>query len=174
MRASGELLDRLAEEGAHVCGDALAAVGEGTAIHPRNRLKALGIRAQNHGGRCSYQLDGRGRGHRPSGSLPHATSWGMDRTVLRRGQSPIMTSRPPNPSTLHILAAQPADQSNPNTPAELQPGELKRWARRTCGLVKGSTPLELTQSQGAGQREYRCAPPIRPEARSPRRAVRAM
>ena len=77
---SGELLDRLAEEGAPMYVDALAAVGGHCHIH-RATGRRPGIRAQNHGGRCSYQLDGRGRGHRPSGSRLHATSWGMDRTV---------------------------------------------------------------------------------------------
>ena len=66
---SGELLDRLAEEGAPMYVDALAAGRE------------PGIRAQDHGEGRPHQLDGRGRGHRPSGSRLHATSWGMDRTV---------------------------------------------------------------------------------------------
>lgn len=57
---------------------------------------------------------------------------------------------------LHILAAQPADQSNPNTPAELQPGELK-VGKKNVWVGTGSTPLELTQVKAQGKKAMRAA-----------------
>ena len=77
---------------------------------------------------------------------PHPGAW----TELF-AEGPIADNDEPaaKPLTLHILAAQPADQSNPNTPAELQPGELK-VGKKNVWLYRqhaaGTHP-----SQGAGQ-----------------------
>ena len=77
---------------------------------------------------------------------PHPGAW----TELF-AEGPIADNDEPaaKPLTLHILAAQPADQSNPNTPAELQPGELKVGKKNVCWYrqhAAGTHP-----SQGAGQ-----------------------
>ena len=98
---SGELLDRLAEEGAPMYVDALAAVGEGTAT----------------------------------------------------------------------FTAQPADQSNPHTPAELQPGELK-VGKKNVWVGTGSTPLELTQVKAQGKKAMRAADWARGARLSPAACVR--
>ena len=72
---------------------------------------------------------------------------------------------------LHILAAQPADQSNPNTPAELQPGELK-VGKKNVWVGTGSTPLELTQVKAQGKKAMRAADWARGARLSPAACVR--
>ena len=70
---SGELLDRLAEEGAPMYVDALAAVGEGTATFTAQPAESL-----------EYAHKITVEDHRPPDSRLHATSRGMDRTVCGR------------------------------------------------------------------------------------------
>ena len=113
---SGELLDRLAEEGAPMYVDALAAVGEGTATFtahqpicrgppwerapphsPRSRPRAWNMRTRSRW-RTPASV-GRTR-PRPSTArfAPARHIPGHGPNCLRKGQSPIMTSQPLNPS----------------------------------------------------------------------------
>lgn len=94
---SGELLDRLAEEGAPMYVDALAAVGEGTATFTAQ--PAEGLEYAHKITVEDARISGRTR-PRPSTVrfAPARHILGHGPNCLRRGQSPIMTSRPPNPS----------------------------------------------------------------------------
>mgnify|MGYP002735936639 FL=1 len=60
------------------------------------------------------------------------------------------------PLTLHILAAQPADQTNPNTPIDLDPGELK-VGKKNVWAGTGTGTLELTQVKAQGKKAMRAA-----------------
>ena len=93
---SGELLDRLAEEGAPMYVDALAAVGA-LPHSPRNRPKAWNTRTKS---RWKMLVSAGRTRPRPSTVrfAPARHILGHGPNCLRRGQSPIMTSRPPNPS----------------------------------------------------------------------------
>ena len=99
---------------------------------------------------------------------PHPGAW----TELF-AEGPIADNDEPaaKPLTLHILAAQPADQSNPNTPAELQPGELK-VGKKNVWVGTGSTPLELTQVKAQGKKAMRAADWARGARLSPAACVR--
>ena len=91
---SGELLDRLAEEGAPMYVDALAAVGEGTATFTAQPAESL-----EYAHKITPASVGRTR-PRPSTArfAPARHIPGHGPNCLRKGQSPIMTSQPLNPS----------------------------------------------------------------------------
>ena len=147
---SGELLDRLAEEGAPMYVDALAAVGEGTATFTAQPAEGLEYahKITVEDARISWTDEAEAIDRQVRACTPHPGAW----TELF-AEGPIADNDEPaaKPLTLHILAAQPADQSNPNTPAELQPGELK-VGKKNVWVGTGSTPLELTQVKAQGKK----------------------
>ena len=65
------------------------------------------------------------------------------------------------PLTLHILAAQPADQTNPNTPIDLDPGELK-VGKKNVGLALALAHWNSPRSKLRARKP--CALPTGPEA----------
>ena len=73
--------------------------------------------------------------------------------------------------TLHILAAQPADQMNPNTPIDLDPGELK-VGKKNVWVGTGTGALELTQVKAQGKKAMRAADWARGARLSPAACVR--
>ena len=147
---SGELLDRLAEEGAPMYVDALAAVGEGTATFTAQPAEGLEYahKITVEDARISWTDEAEAIDRQVRACTPHPGAW----TELF-AEGPIADNDEPaaKPLTLHILAAQPADQSNPNTPADLQPGELK-VGKKNVWVGTGSTPLELTQVKAQGKK----------------------
>ena len=73
--------------------------------------------------------------------------------------------------TLHILAAQPADQTNPNTPIDLDPGELK-VGKKNVWAGTGTDTLELTQVKAQGKKAMCAADWARGAHLSPTACVR--
>ena len=167
---SGELLDRLAEEGAPMYVDALAAVGEGTATFTAQPAEGLEYahKITVEDARISWTDEAEAIDRQVRACTPHPGAW----TELF-AEGPIADNDEPaaKPLTLHILAAQPADQSNPNTPAELQPGELK-VDKKNVWVGTGSTPLELTQVKAQGKKAMRAADWARGARLSPAACVR--
>ena len=167
---SGELLDRLAEEGAPMYVDALAAVGEGTATFTAQPAEGLEYahKITVEDARISWTDEAEAIDRQVRACTPHPGAW----TELF-AEGPIADNDEPaaKPLTLHILAAQPADQSNPNTPAELQPGELK-VGKKNVWVGTGSTPLELTQVKAQGKKAMRAADWARGARLSPAACVR--
>ena len=167
---SGELLDRLAEEGAPMYVDALAAVGEGTATFTAQPAESLEYahKITVEDARISWTDEAEAIDRQVRACTPHPGAW----TELF-AEGPIADNDEPaaKPLTLHILAAQPADQSNPNTPAELQPGELK-VGKKNVWVGTGSTPLELTQVKAQGKKAMRAADWARGARLSPAACVR--
>lgn len=167
---SGELLDRLAEEGAPMYVDALAAVGEGTATFTAQPAESLEYahKITVEDARISWTDEAEAIDRQIRACTPHPGAW----TELF-AEGPIADNDEPaaKPLTLHILAAQPADQSNPNTPAELQPGELK-VGKKNVWVGTGSTPLELTQVKAQGKKAMRAADWARGARLSPAACVR--
>lgn len=167
---SGELLDRLAEEGAPMYVDALAAVGEGTATFTAQPAEGLEYahKITVEDARISWTDEAEAIDRQVRACTPHPGAW----TELF-AEGPIADNDEPaaKPLTLHILAAQPADQSNPNTPADLQPGELK-VGKKNVWVGTGSTPLELTQVKAQGKKAMRAADWARGARLSPAACVR--
>ena len=157
---SGELLDRLAEEGAPMYVDALAAVGEGTATFTAQPAESLEYahKITVEDARISWTDEAEAIDRQVRACTPHPGAW----TELF-AEGPIADNDEPaaKPLTLHILAAQPADQSNPNTPAELQPGELK-VGKKNVWLVPAARRWNSPKSRRKARRP--CAPPTGPEA----------
>lgn len=175
---SGELLDRLAEEGAPMYVDALAAVGSGTAVftpQPAEGLEyAHKITAED--ARIDWTDSAEAIDRQIRACTPHPGAWtelfaqGLtvaDDMPADTPQSDVESCKAPGaagnaanvavkPLTLHVLAAQPADQTNPNTPAELKPGELK-VGKKNVWVGTGSIALELTQVKAQGKKAMRAA-----------------
>lgn len=150
--------------------DALAAVGEGTATFTAQPAESLEYahKITVKDARISWTDEAEAIDRQIRACTPHPGAW----TELF-AEGPIADN---NESTakslaLHILAAQPADQSNPNTPAELQPGELK-VGKKNVWVGTGSTPLELTQVKAQGKKAMRAADWARGARLSPAACVR--
>ena len=140
---SGELLDRLAEEGAPMYVDALAAVGEGTATFTAQPAEGLEYahKITVEDARISWTDEAEAIDRQVRACTPHPGAW----TELF-AEGPIADNDEPaaKPLTLHILAAQPA--------------------RRTCGLVPAARRWNSPKSRRRARRP--CAPPTGPEARA--------
>ena len=163
-------LPKWREEGAPMYVDALAAVGEGTATFTAQPAEGLEYahKITVEDARISWTDEAEAIDRQVRACTPHPGAW----TELF-AEGPIADNDEPaaKPLTLHILAAQPADQSNPNTPAELQPGELK-VSKKNVWVGTGSTPLELTQVKAQGKKAMRAADWARGARLSPAACVR--
>ena len=144
---SGELLDRLAAEGAPMYVDALAGVGEGTATFTpqpeAGSTYARKIRVEDAKLDFAAPLEALDRQIRAC--TPNPGAW----CTLHNGADG-------GPITLHVLTARPADRSNPNTPPTLAPGELKA-GKKNVWVGTGSTPLELVEVKAQGKKAMRAA-----------------
>ena len=167
---SGELLDRLAEEGAPMYVDALAAVGEGTATFTAQPAEGLEYahKITVEDARISWTDEAEAIDRQVRACTPHPGAW---TELFAEGPIADNDESTAKSLALHILAAQPADQSNPNTPAELQPGELK-VGKKNVSVGTGSTPLELTQVKAQGKKAMRAADWARGARLSPAACVR--
>ena len=167
---SGELLDRLAEEGAPMYVDALAAVGEGTATFTAQPAEGLEYahKITVEDARISWTDEAEAIDRQVRACTPHPGAW---TELFAEGPIADNDESTAKSLALHILAAQPADQSNPNTPAELQPGELK-VGKKNVWVGTGSTPLELTQVKAQGKKAMRAADWARGARLSPAACVR--
>ena len=60
------------------------------------------------------------------------------------------------PATLHVLRAQPADISNPNAPASLEPGHIVA-GKKNVWVGTSTEPLELLEVKAQGKKAMRAA-----------------
>ncbi|KFI94474.1 methionyl-tRNA formyltransferase [Bifidobacterium stellenboschense] len=147
---SGELLDRLAEEGAPMYVDALARVGEGTAVYTPQPADGFTYahKITVEDARIDFTKPLEEIDRQIRACTPHPGAW----CALHAGGD----AGDAEPLTLHILRAQPADPQNPNTPTSLEPGELKT-GKRNVWVGTGTTPLELTEVKVQGKKAMRAA-----------------
>ncbi len=130
---SGELLARLAEEGAPMYVDALAAVGSGTAVFTPQPAEGLEYahKITVEDARINWADPAEAIDRQIRACTPHPGAWTelfAEGLIADSGEANEESSNLATTAkslTLHILAAQPADQTNPNTPIDLDPGELK-------------------------------------------------
>lgn len=151
---SGELLDRLAEEGAPMYVDALAAVGEGTATFTAQPAESLEYahKITVEDARISWTDEAEAIDRQIRACTPHPGAW---TELFAEGPIADNDESTAKSLALHILAAQPADQSNPNTPAELQPGELKVGKKNVCWYrqhAAGTHPSQGARQEGHARR----------------------
>lgn len=145
---SGELLERLADEGAPMYVDALAQVGDGTATFtPQAHEQAeyahkISVEdAHIVVGDTVEAIDRQIRA-----CTPNPGAWAELHATGDAGES----------ITLHVLGAIPADMERPNVPADLKPGEL-RAGKKNVWMGTGSTPLELLEVKAQGKKAMRAA-----------------
>lgn len=77
----------------------------------------------------------------------HAESGSLVRTACPCGREP---------ATLHVLRAQPADMSNPNAPASLEPGHIVA-GKKNVWVGTSTEPLELLEVKAQGKKAMRAA-----------------
>lgn len=94
--------------------------------------------------------------HAASGSLTELFAEGLIADSGEANEESADLTTAVKPLTLHILAAQPADQTNPNTPIDLDPGELK-VGKKNVWAGTGTGTLELTQVKAQGKKAMRAA-----------------
>ena len=150
--------------------DALAAVGEGTATFTAQPAESLEYahKITVEDARISWTDEAEAIDRQIRACTPHPGAW---TELFAEGPIADNDESTAKSLALHILAAQPADQSNPNTPAELQPGELK-VGKKNVWVGTGSTPLELTQVKAQGKKAMRAADWARGARLSPAACVR--
>ena len=143
---AGELLERLAIEGAPMYVDALAAVADGTATFTPQRHEdaayAHKITVEDAHIDCAQPADAIDRQIRAC--TPNPGAWA---SLMQPGQDPI---------TLHVLAAAPADPNQPNVPADLDAGRLYA-GKRNVWVGTGDGVLELLEVKAQGKKAMRAA-----------------
>lgn len=145
---SGELLDRLAVEGAPMYVEALAKVGDGTArFVPQAHERAeyahkIGVEDAHVAVRDTVEAIDR----QIRACTPNPGAWAR---LHAAGEVE-------EPITLHVLRAQPADPERPNVPSGLKPGMLLA-GKKNVWMGTGSTPLELLEVKAQGKKAMRAA-----------------
>lgn len=145
---SGELLDRLALEGAPMYVDALARVGDGTA-----RFVPQAHEQAEYAHKISVE---------DAHVAVHDAVESIDRQIRACTPNPgawmnLHVSGDASESiTLHVLRAQPADMQRPNAPSALEPGRLLT-GKKNVWMGTGSTPLELLEVKAQGKKAMRAA-----------------
>lgn len=176
---SGELLARLAEEGAPMYVDALAAVGSGTAVFTPQPAEGLEYahKITVEDARINWADPAEAIDRQIRACTPHPGAWTelfAEGLIADSGEANEESSNLATTAkslTLHILAAQPADQMNPNTPIDLDPGELK-VGKKNVWIGTGTGALELTQVKAQGKKAMRAADWARGARLSPAACVR--
>ncbi|MBM6698839.1 methionyl-tRNA formyltransferase [Bifidobacterium pullorum subsp. saeculare] len=148
---SGELLARLAEEGAPMYVDALAAVGAGTAtLTPQKGEGAVyAHKITTDDAHIRFTDDVAAVDRQIRACTPAPGAWAS----LDDGRPADADARP---QTLHILAARPADTAAPNVPADLAPG-LLAVGKRNVWAGTATAPLELLEVKAQGKKAMRAA-----------------
>lgn len=77
----------------------------------------------------------------------HAESGSLVRTACPCGR---------RTGDLHVLRAQPADMSNPNAPASLEPGHIVA-GKKNVWVGTSTEPLELLEVKAQGKKAMRAA-----------------
>lgn len=144
---SGELLERLAQEGAPMYVNALAQVGEGTAVftaQPDGDFE-YAHKITTEDARIEWTDSAVAIDRQIRACTPHPGAW----TMLDMGGGD-------QPTMLHILAAQPADMSNAHVPDDLRPGEI-RTGKKNVWAGTGDGVLELLEVKAQGKKAMRAA-----------------
>ncbi len=152
---AGDLLTRLGGSGALVLRDALRTVEDGTAdpVEQAEGDYPVAEKIRVNDAHIDFSAPVEAVDRQIRACTPNPGAW---TELFAEGPIADNDESTAKSLALHILAAQPADQSNPNTPADLKPGELK-VGKKNVWVGTGSKPLELTQVKAQGKKAMRAA-----------------
>lgn len=149
--------------------DALAAVGDGTAIFTPQPAEGLEYahKITVEDARINWADPAEAIDRQIRACTPHPGAWTelfAEGLIADSGEANEESSNLATTAkslTLHILAAQPADQTNPNTPIDLDPGELK-VGKKNVWVVP--VPARWNSPRSRPRARKPCALPTGPEA----------
>lgn len=162
---SGELLDRLAADGAPMYVDALAAVGEGTAEFTPQPDEGVEYahKITTEDAHIAFADDVESIDRQVRACTPAPGAWCVLHADGVGNADDVDSADGENAAggddkgtTLHVLSARPADLGNPNTPADLGAGAI-RAGKKNVWVGTGTTPLELLEVKAQGKKAMRAA-----------------
>ncbi|OZG68314.1 methionyl-tRNA formyltransferase [Bifidobacterium eulemuris] len=157
---SGELLDRLAADGAPMYVEALAAVGEGTAVFTPQPDEGVEYahKITTEDAHIDFANDVESIDRQVRACTPAPGAWCVLHADGTDGEDAADDGDGASGAgaTLHVLAARPADLDNPNTPADLAAGAIHA-GKKNVWVGTGTTPLELLEVKAQGKKSMRAA-----------------
>ncbi len=145
---SGELLELLACQGAPMYVDALAAVGEGTAIYTQQA--EIGIEYARkitvEDAHIDITASAEAADRQIRACTPNPGAWAELHATGETNET----------ITLHVLRAQPANPNQPNVPRELEPGRIA-VGKKNVWMGTATEPLELLEVKAQGKKAMRAA-----------------
>ena len=144
---AGELLNRLAEDGSHLLAASLQAMADDQIAPVEQSAGAYEVAQKITVEDAHIRFD-----------IP---VFAVDRQIRACTPNPgawceLHANAEAEPTTLHVLRAQSADMSNPNTPASLEPGQIAA-GKKNVWVGTSSDPLELLEVKAQGKKAMRAA-----------------
>lgn len=144
---AGELLNRLAEDGSHLLAASLQAMADDQIIPVEQPAGAYEVARKITVENAHVRFD--------------VPVFAADRQIRACTPNPgawceLHASDDVEPSTLHVLRAQPADMENPNTPTSLEPGRIVS-GKKNVWVGTATQPLELLEVKAQGKKAMRAA-----------------
>mgnify|MGYP000033082210 FL=1 len=144
---AGELLGRLAEDGSHLLAASLQALADDQIAPVEQPAGAYEVAQKITVEDAHIRFD--------------VPVFAADRQIRACTPNPgawceLHAHADAEPATLHVLRAQPADISNPNAPASLEPGHIVA-GKKNVWVGTSTEPLELLEVKAQGKKAMRAA-----------------
>ena len=144
---SGELLNRLAEDGSRLLAASLQALADDQIAPVEQPAGAYEIAQKITVEDARIRFD--------------VPAFAVDRQIRACTPNPgawceLHASADAEPTTLHVLRAQTADMDNPNAPATLEPGRIVA-GKKHVWIGTATQPLELLEVKAQGKKAMRAA-----------------
>ena len=144
---AGELLGRLAEDGSHLLAASLQALADDQIAPVEQPAGAYEVAQKITVEDAHIRFD--------------VPVFAADRQIRACTPNPgawceLHAHADAEPATLHVLRAQPADMSNPNAPASLEPGHIVA-GKKNVWVGTSTEPLELLEVKAQGKKAMRAA-----------------
>ena len=144
---SGELLNRLAEDGSRLLAASLQALADDQIAPVEQPAGAYEIAQKITVEDARIRFD--------------VPAFAVDRQIRACTPNPgawceLHASTDAAPTTLHVLRAQTADMDNPNVPATLEPGRIVA-GKKHVWIGTATQPLELLEVKAQGKKAMRAA-----------------
>ncbi len=144
---AGELLGRLAEDGSHLLAASLQAMADDQIIPVEQPAGSYEVARKITVEDAHIRFD--------------VPVFAADRQIRACTPNPgawceLHASGDTEPTTLHVLRAQPADKENPNAPTSLEPGRIIA-GKKNVWIGTSTQPLELLEVKAQGKKAMRAA-----------------
>ena len=144
---SGELLNRLAEDGSRLLAASLQALADDQIAPVEQPAGAYEIAQKITVEDARIRFD--------------VPAFAVDRQIRACTPNPgawceLHASADAEPTTLHVLRAQTSDMDNPNVPATLEPGRIVA-GKKHVWIGTATQPLELLEVKAQGKKAMRAA-----------------